>query len=99
MKIGRKAWIRMTDLWDYYRKQCDEDFNEVGVYGYKASDQEGRFAPWRWLPYFVGFGWLIIMVFVWCYHDQRPSGSFSTIAVKAADQEVRVIDTATGERK
>ncbi|HWY88241.1 MAG TPA: hypothetical protein VNX28_16135 [Gemmataceae bacterium] len=99
LKIGRNAWIRMTNLWDEYRARCKDPFIEVGVYGYKATDREGLFAPWRWLPHFVGFGWLLIILFVWSFRDLRPPGSFSPVVVKPAEQDVRIFDTTTGEKR
>jgi hypothetical protein len=60
LNIGRKAWERMTNLWDEYRARCSDPFAEVGVYGYKATDSEARGAPWRWLPIIVGLGWVAI---------------------------------------
>ncbi len=99
LKIGRNAWLRMTNLWTEYRGRCKDHFVEIGVYGYHATDRESVFAPWRRLPHFVGVGWVLIVIFVWCFPGQRSPGTYSPISGPAAEQKVRVFDTATGEWK
>jgi hypothetical protein len=78
LSIGRSGFGRLESVWKAFYVRCEGHFNEVGVYGFRASSLQNFAAPWNALPKIMAIGWVAVIALAWWkFSDESPSGSFT----------------------
>jgi hypothetical protein len=96
LAVGRKAVHDLNSTWqNHLLDKEDEHFRDIGVFGALAG-WKGIFGPWHILPYIFGFSWCFVIFFVWQYSTTRSNGSYSPVVINTKEQQVQILDSATG---
>lgn len=87
LRAGQKGFNNLVERWHKAYEPHRRNYYQTGVAGYLSMKKwENLLVPWVALPWILGFGWLLICVFVSFHPGHDLPGSYAPVVLEKNQQ-------------
>jgi hypothetical protein len=83
LRAGQKGFDNLVERWHKAYEAHRRDYYQAGVAGYISMNKwENRLVPWVALPWILGFGWILICIFVFLHPGHDLPGTYTPVVLE-----------------
>ena len=87
LRAGQKGFNNLVERWHKAYEPHRRDYYQTGVAGYLSMEKwENQLVPWVALPWILGFGWLLICIFVFFHPGHDLPGTYVPIVLEKSQK-------------